>query len=52
MQKEKMLWRKFAIDIQLCHNLYDLFIDPLWPSDATEIWVNIGSDNGLLTDGT
>ena len=30
-------------------------IKPLWPSDAIwqqEIWVNIGSGNGFLPDGT
>ena len=29
-----------------------LCINPLWPSDATWICVNIGSSNGLVPDGT
>ena len=30
----------------------NLLINSLWPSDALEIWVNIGSRNGLLPDST
>ena len=44
------LWR-LEINV-ICSNAYQLIYDNIWQHMATENWVNIGSGNGLLPDGT
>ena len=29
-----------------------MYANPLWPGDAIRVWVNIGSCNGFLLNGT
>ena len=43
------------LGIDPCHHVKSPGLNSLWPSNAIlqqEIWVNIGSNNGLLPDGT
>ena len=44
----------FFLAKQPCHEEFAIHFNSLWPGDAIwrEIWVNTGSSNGLLPDGT
>ena len=54
LQQWKRLWVTFGDRLGLCNSLYFVSTqcDSVMPIATAKTWVNIGSDNGLLSAGT
>ena len=57
-EKQAIVSAKYCAGLSTCSNRdRGIYVNSLWPNDAifmmaTQIWVNIGSGNVLLPDGT